>query len=182
MVSGSVSRHPVLCMLYHVLRITYSPCVPGDHSDDVCRGISYDKMGRYESAVADFTLVLQLDPQNVNAVFNRGSSYDSMGQYDKAVADYSRALDLDASVASSGLHNGTCPRPFGILNPLILSLTDIMADLWGGRVIFWACLQNPPPPPPPSPPPRSGSGLDDLALPVNCMPIRVCIILVVTSP
>lgn len=78
----------------------------------MCRGISYDKMGKYESAVADFTTVLQLDPQNVNAVFNRGSSYDSMGQYDKAVADYSRALDLDASIASSSLQNGGPPSSF----------------------------------------------------------------------
>ena len=62
-----------------------------------CRGISYDKLGQFEDAIADFTRVLELDPTNVNAFFNRGSAYDSLGQYEKAVADYTRALDLDSS-------------------------------------------------------------------------------------
>ena len=47
--------------------------------------------------MADFTTVLKLDPNNVNAYFNRGSAYDSLGQYEKAVADYTHALDLDSS-------------------------------------------------------------------------------------
>lgn len=62
-----------------------------------CRGISFDKLGQFEQAVADFTTVLRLDPTNVNAYFNRGSAYDSLGQYEKAVADYTHALDLDSS-------------------------------------------------------------------------------------
>ena len=86
-----------------------SLCLRSADQTSLCcgsRGISYDKMGKYDEAISDFTQVLLLDPQNVNAVFNRGSSYDSVGQYDKAVADYSRALDLDASIASSSLQNG----------------------------------------------------------------------------
>ena len=47
--------------------------------------------------MADFTTVLKLDANNVNAYFNRGSAYDSLGQYEKAVADYTHALDLDSS-------------------------------------------------------------------------------------
>ena len=35
------------------------------------RGISFDKLGQFEEAVADFTRVLELDPSNVNAYFNR---------------------------------------------------------------------------------------------------------------
>ena len=35
------------------------------------RGISYDKLGQFEEAIADFTRVLELDPSNVNAYFNR---------------------------------------------------------------------------------------------------------------
>lgn len=36
-----------------------------------CRGISFDKLGRFEDAVADFSEVLRLEPLNVNAYFNR---------------------------------------------------------------------------------------------------------------
>ena len=35
------------------------------------RGISFDKLGQFEEAIADFTRVLELDPSNVNAYFNR---------------------------------------------------------------------------------------------------------------
>ena len=35
------------------------------------RGISFDKLGQFAEAIADFTRVLELDPSNVNAYFNR---------------------------------------------------------------------------------------------------------------
>ena len=67
------------------------------------RGISYDKKGQYEAAIADFTRVLELDATNANAFFNRGSTHDSIGAYDKAIADYTRALDLDRQLGGGGL-------------------------------------------------------------------------------
>ena len=66
------------------------------------RGISYDKKGQYESAIADFTKVLELDANNANAYFNRGSTHDSIGQFDLAIADYTRALDLDRQLGGNG--------------------------------------------------------------------------------
>lgn len=52
-------------------------------------------MGLFAEAVADFTRVLEVEPQNVNAFFNRGSAYDSLGDFELAVSDYMHALDLD---------------------------------------------------------------------------------------
>lgn len=59
------------------------------------RGISFDKLGQFEQAVADFNEVLRLEPNNSVAYFNRGSTYDSMGAQDQAIADFGRALELD---------------------------------------------------------------------------------------
>lgn len=39
--------------------------------------------------------MIDKDPLNANAYFNRGATYDSVGNHDKAVADYSRALEID---------------------------------------------------------------------------------------
>ena len=44
--------------------------------------------------------VLELDPTNANAYFNRGSAYDSIGDFDAAIADYTRALDLDMGASA----------------------------------------------------------------------------------
>lgn len=60
-----------------------------------CRGISYDKLGHYELAIQDFDRVIQLEPSNSVAYFNRGSTYDSMGAHDAAISDFGRALELD---------------------------------------------------------------------------------------
>ena len=52
-------------------------------------------MGFYKEAIKDFTMVIQIDPENANAFFNRGCCYDSVGELDLAISDYSVALELD---------------------------------------------------------------------------------------
>jgi len=39
--------------------------------------------------------VIEIDPSNANAYFNRGCCYDSVGELDLAISDYSVALELD---------------------------------------------------------------------------------------
>ncbi len=52
-------------------------------------------MGHYKEAIRDFTRVIEIDPDNANAYFNRGCCYDSIGELDLAISDYSVALELD---------------------------------------------------------------------------------------
>ena len=52
-------------------------------------------MGHYKEAIRDFTRVIEIDPDNANAYFNRGCCYDSVGELDLAISDYSVALELD---------------------------------------------------------------------------------------
>lgn len=66
-----------------------------------CRGISYDKLGHFDAAIQDFNRVLQLEPNNSVAYFNRGSTYDSLGMHDAAIADFSKALELDPGTTCS---------------------------------------------------------------------------------
>jgi tetratricopeptide (TPR) repeat protein len=61
------------------------------------RGILHEKLGQFEEAVADFSEVIRLDPDNVNAFFSRGSALDSLGHFERAVQDYTKALVLDGS-------------------------------------------------------------------------------------
>lgn len=66
-----------------------------------CRGISFDKLGVYDAAISDFNRVLELEPHNSVAYFNRGSTYDSMGAHDQAIADFAKALELDPNHAEN---------------------------------------------------------------------------------
>lgn len=45
--------------------------------------------------------MLELEPHNSVAYFNRGSTYDSLGMHDAAIADFSKALELDPGTSSS---------------------------------------------------------------------------------
>ena len=60
-----------------------------------CRGISFDKLGQHEAAIADFSAAVQLDPGNLAAFFNRGTAYDALGRHEAATADFTRALGGD---------------------------------------------------------------------------------------
>jgi tetratricopeptide (TPR) repeat protein len=77
-----------------------------------CRGISYDKLGHFDAAIQDFNRVLQLEPNNSVAYFNRGSTYDSLGMHDAAIADFSKALELDPGT-SSPVHDHTAAAGSG---------------------------------------------------------------------
>lgn len=46
--------------------------------------------------------MIEIDPDNANAYFNRGCCYDSVGELDLAISDYSVALELDMRNGGNG--------------------------------------------------------------------------------
>lgn len=74
------------------------------------KGISYERLGQYKEAIKDFTRVIEIDPDNANAYFNRGCCYDSVGELDLAISDYSVALELDMRNGGNGNPNNEGER------------------------------------------------------------------------
>ena len=69
-------------------------------------------MERYEEALADFSRVIELSPEDAASAFaDRGETFRLMERYEEALADFSRAIELDPEyawpIASRGqtLHN-----------------------------------------------------------------------------
>lgn len=60
--------------------------------------------GRFEAAIADYTMAVQLNPQHCRAYYNRAFSHDRLNRFEDAIADYSRALDIEPGNATA-LHN-----------------------------------------------------------------------------
>lgn len=54
------------------------------------RGIAYDRLGDFVSAVADFSTAISLDPNNADFYHNRGFSRRKMGQFEAALSDYTQ--------------------------------------------------------------------------------------------
>ena len=61
------------------------------HSD---RGIALVGERRYEEAISEFTIAIELDPNLTMAYYNRGTLFADTGEYERAVADYTRAIEL----------------------------------------------------------------------------------------
>ena len=56
--------------------------------------MAYKTVGKYDQALADYNLVLELKPDFAEAHNNRGNLYLSAGAYDQAIADYDRAVQI----------------------------------------------------------------------------------------
>jgi tetratricopeptide (TPR) repeat protein/serine/threonine protein kinase len=72
-----------------------------------CRANAYQKLGRYEDALADLSAAINKDRQYAAAWSNRGSAYRVLGQPDKALADFNQAIELDAQYAHAWNGRGT---------------------------------------------------------------------------
>jgi tetratricopeptide (TPR) repeat protein len=57
------------------------------------RASAYTRVKDYPKAVADYTTVMKLSPNDDNAYRQRGAIYELMGDYKKAIEDYSAGID-----------------------------------------------------------------------------------------
>ena len=59
------------------------------------RGVSYERNGEYDKAIADATLNIETDPREAaEGYFNRGFAYKKKGEIEKALNDYNTAIKL----------------------------------------------------------------------------------------
>ena len=71
------------------------------------RGIGYMKAENYDRAIADFTKVIKMNPNNVNAYFNRALMYENgKGDHDQAIADYNKIIALQPNNAAAYNNRG----------------------------------------------------------------------------
>jgi|GEM_PF-3916430 len=59
-----------------------------------------------DQAIADFSIVLRMDPNNAEILYNRGYSYFSSGKYSLAIADFSKVISLKPDYAEAFCSRG----------------------------------------------------------------------------
>ncbi|MDR2033066.1 MAG: tetratricopeptide repeat protein, partial [Helicobacteraceae bacterium] len=58
------------------------------------RGLTYDNLGDYRKAIADFTQAIKIDPNDIMAYNNRAGAYALQENYKKATQDAKKACEL----------------------------------------------------------------------------------------
>ena len=58
------------------------------------RGVSLNKLGKYNDALQDFNTAIALNPNSGESYFNRSLSYTGLGNATQAQADVQKALQL----------------------------------------------------------------------------------------
>jgi tetratricopeptide (TPR) repeat protein len=56
-------------------------------------------LGQWQAAIADYTTVLRLNPEDAAAYNNRGNAKAGLGQWQEALTDYQQAVAIDPQFA-----------------------------------------------------------------------------------
>ena len=63
------------------------------------RGVAHHFQGDFAAAIADFSAVLALDPNDFEALSDRGLAYQALGDSDRALADDDKAVAVNPKFA-----------------------------------------------------------------------------------
>jgi len=74
--------------------------------DYLNRGLTFNNLGQYERAIADFDQALHLNSKLPLAYNNRGATFRNLGQEQRAIADFDQALRLDPNLALAYSNRG----------------------------------------------------------------------------
>ncbi len=77
------------------------------------RGLERMEQRNYSLGEIDFTMVLQLNPENKTAYYNRGFCRLRIGNYAAAIEDFSQSIEYDPSNIDAFFHRGIALRFIG---------------------------------------------------------------------
>lgn len=72
----------------------------------IARAYVYRQLKAYESSIKDYSAVLEVSPEDVEALLGRGLSYLKHRKPDEGMADLNRAIELKADFAMAYYHRG----------------------------------------------------------------------------
>jgi tetratricopeptide (TPR) repeat protein len=91
------------------------------------KAFSLSSLGHLEEAVAQYTKVLELQPDNTDALNNKGVCLRKLGRAEEALVCYDRAVEVDKRNASAWSNKGNCLYALGRFPEALTALTRAIA-------------------------------------------------------
>jgi len=91
------------------------------------RGGAYQKKGDRESAIADFSQAIGIDPRQVSVYVNRGLAYRDKGDLDRAIADFSKAIEIDSQSGEAFINRCVAYKDKGQYDLAMADCTNAIA-------------------------------------------------------
>jgi tetratricopeptide (TPR) repeat protein len=82
----------------------------------MCRGHAYNQQDKRDSAIADYSEAIKIDPKDADFFLFGGLVYRSKGLYDRAVADFDEPIRLDPSFGAAHDHRA---ETVALMNKLV---------------------------------------------------------------
>lgn len=126
--------------------LAYSGIFPSDMDYDLNYYLAeaYEKMGEEGQAIAVYSNILALRPDEKDAFFLRGRLYLSGGEYEKALTDFNRAMILekdgyDLRIEIAGLLSGSGHEEEGVkyLQEFLGENEKKLSDFDKGRIYYY---------------------------------------------
>ena len=100
------------------------------------------------SAIEDYVKAIELNPDYVDAHYNRGGAYVNKGDYDRAIEDYTKAIELNPDYADAYKNRGFAYSGKGDYNCAIenytraIKLNPDLTEVYAGRGVAWLHLKE----------------------------------------
>ena len=99
-------------------------------------------------AVAHFSKLIELDPNNSQVYSDRGFAYNNMGKYDLAIQDFNNAINLNPNNPDFHNNRALACKNMGRYNQAIRSFDDAIkldpsnADLYNGKALSYLAKKD----------------------------------------
>ena len=80
---------------------------------DINRAIDKGESGDFHGAISDFNKVIEINPRNPNAYYNRGRAKNALEDYAGAISDYSKAIEINPRYVDAYYLRGNAKKVSG---------------------------------------------------------------------
>jgi tetratricopeptide (TPR) repeat protein/membrane associated rhomboid family serine protease len=94
------------------------------HYEYYNRGLAFDREGRHDEAIADYTKAIAFKPDDADAYYRRGADEGGKGMWEQAIADFAKAIALKPDYADAFNYRGLAYGKKGLLESAISDYTS----------------------------------------------------------